>query len=73
MDTSAMFDVVSWGLSAASVGAFCAFVRTESEPYKYAGIVCAAAALTTKVISVSFRIRAGTELKLAASTLTLTF
>ena len=73
LDTSAMCDVISWGLAAVSVGAFYSYNGGDSDPYRNIGIVCAAAALAAKVFSVSYKTKAGNELRLAAGALTLTF
>ena len=73
LDTSALCDVISWGLAAVSVGAFYSSNGSDSDPYQNIGIVCAAAALAAKVFSVSYKTKAGNELRLAAGALTLTF
>lgn len=73
LDTSALCDAISWGLSAASVCAFVMPKEVDADTYKTIGIVCAAAALTAKIFSLSFKTKAGNELRLAAGALSVTF
>ena len=73
LDTSAMCEVLSWGLAAVSIGVISNANTETIDKRKNIALVCAGAALAAKVFAVSYKTKAGNELRLAAGALSVTF
>lgn len=74
LDSSGVCEIISWGLAATSVVFFYTGNQKEhSDAFNSIGVISAIAALSAKILSVSFKTKAGNELRLAAGALTLTF
>lgn len=70
---SACYDVASWGLTVASAISFAGIGDGERRTYNTLGITMAIGAVACKILSVSYKIHAGTQLMLAPGKVTVTF
>ena len=73
LKASASFDVMSWGLTVLSAFAYSGAVTDKRSACNTIGTMLAVGALTSRILSVTYKSKAGTELELSAGRVVLKF
>ena len=73
LKASASFDMMSWGLTVLSAVAYSGAVTDKRSASNTIGTVLAVGALASRIVSVTYKSKAGTELELSAGRVVLKF
>ena len=73
LKASASFDMMSWGLTIMSAVAYSGAVTDKRSVCNTIGTVLAVGALASRIVSVTYKSKAGTELELSAGRVVLKF